>query len=193
MKSVCGLNLEWKKVTVASIPIIGFAAFSGSGKTTLVSGIIPVLRDRGLRIGVIKHAHHNFTIDTPGKDSYELRIAGAEQVLIASRQRMAWVRETVAEQEPQLPDLLQHYSGQELDLIIVEGFKHEPFTKIEVHRSTLKRPLLASNDDYIIAVATDAPELLDIDIETLDLDNHIEIADFILRSMQQNLLTFAFR
>ncbi len=180
-------------MSTARIPIIGFAAFSGSGKTTLVSGVIPVLRNHGLRIGVIKHAHHNFTIDTPGKDSYELRNAGAEQVLIASKQRMAWVREAVVEQEPQLPDLLQHYRNQELDLIIVEGFKHEPFTKIEVHRATLKRPLLASEDRYIIAVATDAPESLNVDVETLDLDNHVEIADFILRSMRQNSLTFAFQ
>ena len=174
------------------IPIVGFAAFSGSGKTTLVSGIIPVLRAQGLRIGVIKHAHHNFTIDTPGKDSYELRNAGAEQVLIASRHRQAWVKESVEEQEPTLPELLQYYAAQQLDLIIVEGFKHEPFTKIEVHRSKIRRPLLAAADQHIIAVATDSPEVLEVDVEILDLDNHAKIAEFILQSMKQNKLSLAF-
>ena len=173
-------------------PIIGFAAFSGSGKTTLVSGIIPVLRAQGLHIGVIKHAHHNFTIDTPGKDSYEFRNAGAEQVVIASRHRLAWVKESVEEQEPTLPELLQYYATQQLDLIIVEGFKHEPFTKIEVHRSKIRRPLLAATDQHIIAVATDSPEVLDVDVEILDLDNHAKIAEFILQSMKQNKLSFAF-
>ena len=178
---------------LCSIPIVGFAAFSGSGKTTLVSGVIPVLRDSGLRIGVIKHAHHNFKIDTPGKDSYELRNAGAEQVLIASRERLAWVRESVEEQEPTLEELLKIYAGQELDLIIVEGFKHEPFTKIEVHRSTIKRPLLARTDSHIIAVATDSPDTLDVNVEVLDLDNFTEIAQFILKRMRKKMLTLAFQ
>ena len=176
----------------SSIPIVGFAAFSGSGKTTLVSGVIPVLRDRGLRIGVIKHAHHNFTIDTPGKDSYELRNAGAEQVLIASRQRLAWVKEAVEEREPTLQELLECYAGQTLDLIIVEGFKHEPFTKIEVHRSNIRRPLLAKSDSHIIAVATDAPESLDVGVRKLNLDDYVEIADFIVNCMKRNSLTLAF-
>ncbi len=176
-----------------NIPIVGFAAFSGSGKTTLVSGVIPVLRDSGLRIGVIKHAHHNFKIDTPGKDSYELRNAGAEQVLIASRERTAWVKESVEEREPTLEELLKIYAGQELDLIIVEGFKHEPFTKIEVHRSTIKRPLLASTDPHIIAVATDSPDALDINVKILDLDDFTQIAQFILERMWKKSLTLAFR
>lgn len=175
-----------------SVPIIGFAAFSGSGKTTLVSGIIPELRKHGLRIGVIKHAHHNFAIDTPGKDSYELRRSGAEQVLIASRQRTAWVREAVDEREPTLQELLEIYSGQDLDLIIVEGFKHEPFSKIEVHRSAVRRVLLARNDAHIIAVATDSPDSIEADVKTLDLDDHSEIAGFILDSMQHKRLTLAF-
>ncbi len=177
-----------------NIPIVGFAAFSGSGKTTLVSGVIPVLRGHGLRIGVIKHAHHSFSIDTPGKDSYELRNAGAEQVLIASKQRMAWVCEVEKEREPTLRELLRIYPVWQLpDLLIVEGFKHEQFTKIEVHRSAVKRPLLASTDANIIAVATDSPDSLDVDVKTLDLDNHHEIADFILKSMKQNTLTSAFQ
>lgn len=179
-------------MSARSIPIIGFAAFSGSGKTTLVSGVIPELCKHGLRIGVIKHAHHNFAIDTPGKDSYELRNSGAEQVLIASRHRMAWVREAVDEREPTLQDLLKMYADQDLDLIIVEGFKHEPFSKIEVHRSSIRRPLLAKNDTHIIAVATDSPDSIEVDVETLDLDNHTEIAKFILNKMQNKKLTLAF-
>ena len=179
-------------MSARSIPIVGFAAFSGSGKTTLVSGVIPVLCERGLRVGVIKHAHHNFTIDTPGKDSYELRSAGAEQVLIASKQRTAWVRELTQDQEPELEELLEFYAGQNLDLIIVEGFKHGQFTKIEVHRSSIRRPLLASNDSHIIAIATDSPESIDVDVETLDLDNYSEIAEFITKSMARGALTLAF-
>ena len=111
------------------LPIIGFAAYSGTGKTTLVSKVIPILRKRGLRIGVIKHAHHSFVIDRPGKDSYELRSAGAQQVLIASKQRIAWVMEKEDHSEPVLREMLAQFSHQNLDLVIVEGFKHEPFTK----------------------------------------------------------------
>jgi len=188
MKNVDRLKTRCDKVST-SAAIIGFAAFSGSGKTTLVRGIIPLLQREGNRIGVIKHAHHNFTVDTPGKDSYELRDAGAEQVLIASRQRLAWVKETRQEEEPKLADLLPYYAGQGLDLIIVEGFKREPFPKIEVHRSSLHRPLLASSDPHIIAVATDTPDSLSVDdADILNLDNHHEIADFILRRMKQRQL-----
>ena len=175
-----------------NFPIVGFAAFSGSGKTTLLSGVIPILRDRGLRVGIIKHAHHNFSIDIPGKDSYELRHAGADQVLIASQQRVAWIQEKSQERAPVLRDLLDHFREQNLDIVIVEGFKHEPFSKIEVHRADLKRPLLAEKDDNIIAVATDDPQNIEINIRTLDLDNHHEIADFILLSKSQQKLSLAY-
>ena len=91
------------------IPIIGFAAFSGTGKTTLVTKVIPILKERGLRVGVLKHAHHNFVIDTPGKDSYELRESGAQQVMVASKQRIAWVMENDPENEPGLFELLKYF------------------------------------------------------------------------------------
>ena len=171
------------------IPIIGFAAFSGTGKTTLVTGVIPILKERGLKVGVLKHAHHNFVIDTPGKDSYELRESGAQQVMVASKQRIAWVMENEPEHEPGLFELLEYFAGQDLDLVIVEGFKHKPFTKIEVYRSGLKRPLLAKVDDHVIAVATNMPELVERDIETLELDDHDAIADFIINRMRNGLLS----
>ena len=172
------------------IPIIGFAAFSGTGKTTLVTRVIPILKERGLRVGVLKHAHHNFVIDTPGKDSYELRESGAQQVMVASKQRVAWVMENESGHEPGLFELLKNFAGQDLDLVIVEGFKHEPFTKIEVYRSDLKRPLLAKKDEHVIAVATDVSELAEHDIETLALDDHDAIADFIIDQMRNGLLSF---
>ena len=173
----------------AGLPVIGFAAYSGTGKTTLVNGVIPLLQSQGLRIGVIKHAHHSFSIDTPGKDSYEYRKAGAEQVLIASQQRVAWVIERDQGDEPDLKDLLKQFSNQPLDLVIVEGFKHEPFTKIEVHRSGLDQPLLAKEDQYVIAVATDAPQEIDLEIVTLSLEGYNEVAEFILENMRNNKLT----
>ncbi|MDE0308455.1 MAG: molybdopterin-guanine dinucleotide biosynthesis protein B [Acidiferrobacterales bacterium] len=171
------------------IPIIGFAAYSGTGKTTLVTRVIPILKDRGLKVGVVKHAHHNFVIDTPGKDSYELRESGAQQVMVVSRQRIAWVMENPLEAEPDLFELLQNFSGHELDLVIVEGFKHEPFTKIEVYRSGLRRPLLAKSDENVVAVATDMPDLAEQGVETLALDDPEAIADFIIDRMRSGLLS----
>ena len=171
------------------LPIIGFAAYSGTGKTTLVSKVIPILRERGLRIGVIKHAHHSFVIDRPGKDSYELRKAGAQQVLIASKQRVAWVMEKEDDSEPVLREMLAQFSDQNLDLVIVEGFKHEPFTKIEVYRSSLKHALLATNDAHVIAVATDRPELIDLDVVALNLSDYEAISQFIIDRMQSGSLT----
>ena len=171
------------------IPIIGFAAYSGTGKTTLVTNVIPLLKQQGLKIGVLKHAHHSFVIDTPGKDSYELRESGAQQVMVASKQRIAWVMENQHEEEPLLFELLNYFTGQDLDLIIVEGFKHEPFSKIEVYRSGSKRPLLAKTDQNVIAVATDIPELAEHGIETLALDDPGAVADFIIDRMHKGLLS----
>ncbi len=171
------------------LPIIGFAAYSGTGKTTLVINIIPILRERGLRIGVIKHAHHSFVIDRPGKDSYELRSAGAQQVMIASKQRIAWVMEKEDDSEPVLREMLAQFSHQNLDLVIVEGFKHEPFTKIEVYRSSLKHALLAKNDAHVIAVATDRPDLIDLGIVVLNLSDYEAISQFIIERMHSGSLT----
>lgn len=158
-------------------PVLGFAAYSGTGKTTLLRKLIPALREDGLRIGIIKHAHHTFDIDQPGKDSYELRHAGAQRVLIGSRARWALMVEYDGEHhaDPTLADLLEKMPSADLDLILVEGFKHEQFPKIELHRASLGKAVLYPGDSSIIAIACDGaldprPELpvLDInDVETM--------------------------
>jgi molybdopterin-guanine dinucleotide biosynthesis protein B len=167
----------------ARVPLLGIAAWSGTGKTTLLRELLPRLRARGLRVGAIKHAHHSFDIDVPGKDSYELRKAGAAQVLVASRSRWAFVREREADDEPRLDELLLHLDQDALDLVVVEGFKHEPLPKIELHRPSLGRPLLCPDDPTIIAVATDAPLAADLKIPVINLNDPDQICDFILRHL----------
>jgi molybdopterin-guanine dinucleotide biosynthesis protein B len=164
----------------ATPPLLGFCAYSGTGKTTLLTLLIPVLRSNGLKIGLVKHAHHLFDIDQPGKDSYELRKAGACEIMVASAKRWALVHESPErEGDPSLKELLPHLSLSELDLVLVEGFKHEPLAKIELHRPSLGKPLLYPNDAGIIAFATDVPPSEEIQLPVLDLNNIDEIADFI--------------
>ena len=136
-------------------PVLGFAAFSGTGKTTLLVKLLPLLVKRGIRVGMIKHAHHDFDIDTPGKDSYKLRKAGARQMLVASSRRRALMTETPGQQEPQLEELISILDLDSIDLILVEGFKHLAFPKIELHRAGLGHPLLFREDRNIIALAAD--------------------------------------
>jgi molybdopterin-guanine dinucleotide biosynthesis protein B len=163
-------------------PVLGFAAYSGTGKTTLLVQLLPLLKQEGLRVGMIKHAHHSFDVDQPGKDSYELRHAGAERMLVGSRQRWALMVETPSAQEPTLQALLQHMPCAGLDLILVEGFKHERFAKIELHRGETAQPWLYPQDDSIIAVATDMPASLPSPIATvLDINQPADIAHFIQR------------
>lgn len=170
-------------------PVLGFCAYgSGAGKTTLLTSLIPVLVGRGLRLSVIKHAHHRFDVDTPGKDSYRLREAGAVQTLVASDIR--WVLMTERQRIPELQDdpvtlaeVLPRLEPATIDLVLVEGFKQADICKIEIHRSSLNYPLLAASDDSIIAVATDSP-LTDAAAPTLDLNNPDSIADFIMQWMQ---------
>jgi molybdopterin-guanine dinucleotide biosynthesis protein MobB len=139
------------------VPILGFAAWSGTGKTTLLSQIIPLLIARGLRVALVKHAHHSFDIDHPGKDSHILRKAGANEVVIASRHRIASVRETPGNQkEPRLIDILSVMQTNQLDLILVEGFKMEDIPKVELHRKSLNQPYLYPNDMNVIALAEDS-------------------------------------
>jgi len=135
--------------------IIGLAGWSGSGKTTLLCRLIPLLVSRGYRVSTIKHAHHAFDVDTPGKDSYEHRQAGATEVLVSSANRWALMHEHRGEPEPSLTDLLRHLTP--VDLLIVEGFKREPHDKIEVFRRSLGKPLIAGEDPHVIAVASDGP------------------------------------
>ncbi len=161
-----------------NLPIVGFAAHSGAGKTTLLTKLLPIFRARGIRVGMIKHAHHQFDIDQPGKDSYELRMAGAEQMLVASSRRWALMVEKKQETEPVLGQLLQQFDQQSLNLILVEGFKHEDFAKIEVHRAASSQSLLYPDDDTIIAVASDEP--LSAKIPVLDLNRPEDVARFIM-------------
>ncbi|UCE89736.1 MAG: molybdopterin-guanine dinucleotide biosynthesis protein B [Pseudomonadota bacterium] len=163
------------------VPVLGFAAFSGTGKTTLLTQLLPILHERGYRVGMLKHAHHTFDIDHPGKDSYELRHAGAQQVLVASRERWALMVETPGQgDDPQLEPLLRRFDQDALDLILVEGFKHVRFEKIELHRPALGHPLLYPQDDTVVAIATDAPLEATCPLTQLDLNEPSAIAEFIV-------------
>ena len=164
--------------TVAQPPVIGFAAQSGVGKTTLLTRVLPLLRARGFRIGMIKRAHHDFDIDKPGKDSYQLRKAGAEQMLIASDHRWALMVENEPPVEPRLETLLARLDTASLHLVLVEGLKGEAFPKIEVYRAAAGKDRLYPRDDTIIAVATDTA--LDTDLPQLDINNPEQVADFIM-------------
>lgn len=169
-------------------PVLGFAAYSGTGKTSLLVKLIPCLRARGLRVGMIKHAHHDFDIDHPGKDSYELRQAGATQMLIGAPGRWALISERTEPQPLQLQDYIAKLDHEQLDLILVEGFKPEKINKIELYRPSLGKPLLFPDDDSIIAIATDA--VIDdtkiqqaANIPVLDLNNIDQICKFVLQQM----------
>ena len=165
-------------------PLLGFCAYSGTGKTTLLSILIPILRKKGLRVGIIKHAHHQFEIDHPGKDSYELRKSGAEEILISSSKRWALVHESNDnKQEPSLEKLLKKLSLNELDLILVEGFKHEQLPKIELNRPILGHPFLYPNDSSIIAIAMDKRPTRKIQLPVLDLNNGVQIVKFIEKNI----------
>jgi molybdopterin-guanine dinucleotide biosynthesis adapter protein len=156
--------------------VFGFAGWSGSGKTTLIEKLIPLLVQQGLRVSLIKHAHHDFDIDHPGKDSHRHRMAGATEVLVTSGRRWALMHELRGETEPSLEEHLQHISP--CDLLLVEGFKQEPIAKLEVHRSALGKPLLFPDDPNIVAIASDAPVVSDI--PRYDINNVMQLSEYIL-------------
>jgi molybdopterin-guanine dinucleotide biosynthesis adapter protein len=140
--------------------VVGFAGYSGSGKTTLVENIISALKIRGLRVSVVKHAHHAFDIDHPGKDTFRHREAGAFEVVVASSKRVALMREFEVETQLNVHHLLAElYEG--VDWVLVEGFKQSDLLKIEIHRPANGKPSLYADDDFIVAIATDAPELFE--------------------------------
>lgn len=157
--------------------VLGFAAYSGNGKTTLIENLIPLLVARGIQVSVIKHAHHHFDVDQPGKDSHRHRHAGATEVLVGSAARWALMHELRGATEPTLPYLLERLSP--CDLVLVEGYKNEPMPKIEVHRAAAGTPLLHAGDPCIIALATDAPVVTSLPV--FGLNDHAAIAAFILR------------
>ena len=164
------------------VPMVGFCAWSGTGKTTLLTRLLPLMVAQGLKVAVVKHAHHTFDIDHPGKDSSEVREAGASQTLIASHQRMALITECdEGRGEPSLADALSGLNMQDLDLILVEGFKHENYKKIELHRPQLNKPLFFPDDSNIIAIASDAPIQENRNLlPKLNLNNPQQIVQFIL-------------
>ncbi|MDH3759807.1 MAG: molybdopterin-guanine dinucleotide biosynthesis protein B [Gammaproteobacteria bacterium] len=163
-----------------SIPILGFSAWSGTGKTTLLRQLIPALKARGLRVSVIKHAHHHFDLDFPGKDSYELRKAGADQTVICTTTRMATITEfELPEEEPDLWQIISALDTKRVDMILVEGYKDIKFPKIELHRAELGKPYLYPQDETIIALACDGNPPAQLGIALLDINNVEAIADFI--------------
>jgi len=169
------------------IPLLGFCAHSGTGKTTLLTRLIPLLREADLRVAVVKHAHHRFEMDRPGKDSFALRHAGADQVVVASRERLALIKECLdPRDEPSLAEALGYLDPRITDLVLVEGFKHESFPKIEVCRPSLGKPLLHPQDPEIIAVVADAPVDLARALPLLDLNRPTQVRDFVLGHIRQH-------
>ncbi|ATA25903.1 molybdopterin-guanine dinucleotide biosynthesis protein B [Brenneria goodwinii] len=165
--------------------LLAIAAYSGTGKTTLLKALIPILKRDGIRVGLIKHTHHDMDIDTPGKDSYELRKAGAEQTMVVSSQRWALMTETPAQQRPDLHELAKKMDTSALDLILVEGFKQEKINKIVLFRQALGRPLSDLLDDYVIAIGTDAPFSTSISLPLLDINQPQQVANFIRQWLNQ--------
>jgi molybdopterin-guanine dinucleotide biosynthesis adapter protein len=166
--------------------LLGFAAYSGVGKTTLLSAIIPLLRQSGYRVAVIKYSHHDFEIDYTGKDSYRLRQAGANPTLIVSPYRQVRITEYPAPQSVDLSQQIAALADSAPDLILVEGFREQALPKIELHRPSLNKPLLFASDPYIIAVASDDDSLNCGELPLLDLNNPRQIADFIIHRILES-------
>ncbi|MCP9269262.1 molybdopterin-guanine dinucleotide biosynthesis protein MobB [Xenorhabdus sp. XENO-1] len=161
-----------------TLPLLGITAYSGTGKTTLLKQVIPLLRQQHIRVGLIKHTHHNMDVDQPGKDSYELRKAGAAQTLVASQQRWALMTET-----PDLPELDLHYlasrfDADSLDLVLVEGFKEEAIAKIALYRHGLNVSLDQILDPHVIAIASDTP--LATSLPQLNINQPQQVTAFIV-------------
>jgi molybdopterin-guanine dinucleotide biosynthesis protein B len=157
--------------------MIGLAGWSGSGKTTLITKVLPVLIGRGLKVSTLKHAHHGFDLDQPGKDSFMHRAAGASEVIISSAKRWAVLHELRDEPEWDMPALLQKIAP--VDLVLVEGYKRESFPKIEIYRMANGKPLLHGEDKFIVAIASDTP-LPDVRLPVIDLNDIEVVADALL-------------
>jgi molybdopterin-guanine dinucleotide biosynthesis protein B len=157
--------------------MIGLAGWSGAGKTTLLARVIPRLVAGGLKVSTLKHAHHGFDVDQPGKDSYSHRMAGATEVLVGSSARYALVHELRGEREPSLATLIRKLSP--VDLVLVEGYKREPHPKLEVHRAAVGKPLIQPEDPAIVAVASDVP-LAQVSVPVIDIDDVDRIAEILV-------------
>jgi molybdopterin-guanine dinucleotide biosynthesis protein MobB len=158
--------------------IIGLAGWSGAGKTTLLGRVIPCLVGRGLTVSTLKHAHHSFDIDQPGKDSYSHRMAGATEVLVGAASRWALMHELRSESEPSLAQLLAKLSP--VDLVIIEGYKREPHPKLEIFRSVVGKTLLYPDDPHVVAVASDIM-LASAPVPVVSLDDVEAIANLLLQ------------
>ncbi|MCL1142764.1 bifunctional molybdopterin-guanine dinucleotide biosynthesis adaptor protein MobB/molybdopterin molybdotransferase MoeA [Shewanella gaetbuli] len=167
-----------------SIPVLGFCAYSGTGKTTLLKQLIPELNRRGVRLAVIKHAHHNFDVDIPGKDSYEMRKAGAKQMLVASHIRWALMTEEPLDTDPSLQHLLKQIEQDKVDIVLVEGFKKLALPKIELHRASHGKPFIHTHDENIVAIACCDDTTTPDELTRLDLNNVGQIADFVMQYQQ---------
>src|SRR4051794_36956411 len=161
-------------MTRASPRVFGFAGWSGSGKTTLIEQLIPRLVARGLRVSLVKHAHHEFDNDAPGKDSWRHRHAGCSEVLISSSVRWALMHELRGDPELTLDDVLGHLGP--CDLALVEGYKAAAIPKLEILRPSLEKPALHPDDPHVLGIATDAPEALQVSLPVLRLDDYDAIA-----------------
>lgn len=160
--------------------VFGFAGFSGSGKTTLIEQLIPRFVMEGIKVSLIKHAHHDFDIDQKGKDSYRHREAGASEVMVTGGRRWVLMHELRGEREPELSEQLKHL--EPCDLVLIEGFKAYPIPKLEIHRKANEKPLLFLEDQNIVAIATDTK--LATNLPQLNLNDPDSISDFILRYLE---------
>jgi molybdopterin-guanine dinucleotide biosynthesis adapter protein len=169
------------------LPAVGFVGWSGSGKTTLIEKVLPILKARGCRVGVLKHAQRDFDVDRPGKDSFRVRAAGATEVLVASQRRWALLAEEPApDSEPHLVRALTRFTPGQVDLVLVEGFAHEAYPKIEVYRPSWGRPpKCVPGDPDVVAVATDALLPSTFAVPQLDLNDPNAIAEFVLRLLDR--------
>jgi molybdopterin-guanine dinucleotide biosynthesis adapter protein len=161
-----------------NMKIFGLTGWSGSGKTTLIRRLVPALIGRGLRVSTMKHAHHGFDMDKPGKDSYVHREAGAVEVMISSRNRWVLQHENREGPEPPMEELLRYMSP--VDLVLIEGFKTYPHDKLEVYRAETGKPLMAADIPSIVAIATDVPDVVRTALPVLDLNDAETIADFVI-------------
>ncbi len=183
-----GKRARWCEVSYSSvIPLLGIVAYSGTGKTTLLKQLIPYLNSQGIRVGLIKHTHHDVDVDTPGKDSFELRKAGAYQTMVASNQRWALMTETPTLERLNLQYLASRFDSTSLDIILVEGFKHEEIDKIALYRAGITKPLEGLMEGNVIAVASDSS--LNHSFPTLDLNNTPAIGQFIIDWLAKNDLS----
>ncbi len=174
-----------KTLRYRGVPVIGFAGYSGSGKTTLISRLIPMLRRTGMRPAIVKHAHHDFDIDTPGKDSYEMRKAGATQIIVGSAHRWALITETENVPEADLLTFLSKLTLSGTDVVLVEGFRDVAFPKIELLRAAEAREAFYLTDDYVIAVASDEPLPAARTVPSFALHDAVGLTDFIVGYCQQ--------